>query len=201
MTQAEEFVVFPPHAIHLAHQLLHFHVTGLGYSHTCATIGYVVESIRQGVNFNSYWPVDRSALSNAIKTFHSLVFPLVARSSHFRKREEKFLAQPETFKFPNRPLGFPRGQAPKDQWVPKEVEKRTHPPPSPSFYTMPEPLSDDRIRAIVADAVAAAFARNISPEGPQGPPGPLGPSEEMAIMGRMEMELRLGIGQTLSKSK
>jgi len=40
---------------------------------------------------------------------------------------------------------------------------------------MPEPLNEDRIRAIVADAVAAAFARNISPEGPQGPPGPAGP--------------------------
>ena len=41
---------------------------------------------------------------------------------------------------------------------------------------MPEPLSEDRFRAIVADAVAAAFARNISSQGP--PPGPPGHSPQ-----------------------
>lgn len=125
-----EFVVFPPSTVHLAHQLLHFHATGHAYSHdyhqiTSTLIGYVVESdttTRQGVNFNTYWPVDRSALSNAIKNFHSLVFPLVACSTHFRKWEENFLAQQETSNFPNRPLGFSRGQAPKDPWVPKELK-------------------------------------------------------------------------------
>jgi hypothetical protein len=39
---------------------------------------------------------------------------------------------------------------------------------------MPEPLSKDRFRAIVANAVAAVFGRNISPQGPQGPQGPVG---------------------------
>ena len=227
------------------------------------------------MNFNPYWPVDRSALSNAIKNFHSLVFPLVACSTHFRKWEENFLAQQETSKFPNRPLGFSRGQAPKDPWVPKEIESdpelherppedsrptetplsssrqvssssqtpsppstprpptryseiqvelperslrrmrslsrgessqasltipvpplstqlpfsveqprssspfllpERHSPPSPSLRTMSEPLTEDRIKAIVADAVAAAFARNISPQGPPGPTGPQGPA-------------------------
>ena len=42
---------------------------------------------------------------------------------------------------------------------------------------MPEPLSEDIFRAIVADA--AAFARNISSQGtPPGPPGPPGHSPQ-----------------------
>ena len=41
---------------------------------------------------------------------------------------------------------------------------------------MSEPLTEDRIKAIVADAVAAAFARNISPQGTPGPVGPQTPT-------------------------
>ncbi|KAN0076224.1 hypothetical protein V8E54_006366 [Elaphomyces granulatus] len=65
---------------------------------------------------------------------------------------------------------------------------------------MPEPLSEDRFRAIVADAVAAAFARNISSQGPQDHLDPRGtrrnPATAMAIMEEMATPAATGALRT-----
>ena len=55
--------------------------------------------------------------------------------------------------------------------LPASIE-RTPPQPPASSFTTTESLTKDEIKAIVAEAVTAALAGNISPPGPPGPQGP-----------------------------
>lgn len=108
-----------PETVKLAHQLDTFANTRHGYSkdfhqHTINLVGYVVTfyPFSQEPDIPSAWPVDRSAVHNAVKNFHTLTISL-RNDPHYRTWEDQFLSTLTSFSFPSRALGFPRSRTPE----------------------------------------------------------------------------------------